>query len=162
MTGYNTIRGHSMRYQSDMSVRDCIHMMRRLGYDNLREGTAQQDLAGTDLLSARFPNRRIQHKAQFAANWFNLNIQVREWGRLGNCTHYMWHHKPTETVLMLTKEVVMQHKPNRIQTNSNQPFYSIDCNVFRDGFGGWIAGVTVIKEGGVEIPSRTPFTGGGQ
>ncbi len=162
MTGYNTIRGHSMRYQSDMSIRDCIHLMRRLGYDNLREGTTQQDLAGTDLLSAIFQGRRIQHKAQFASNWFNLNIQVREWGGLGTATHYLWHHKPTNTVLLLTKEVVIAHKPDRIQTNSNQPFYSIDCNVFRDGWGGWKDGVTVIMEGGVEIPSPTSLTGGDQ
>ena len=151
-----------MRYLSDMSLRDCVHLFRRLGYDELREGTKAQDLAGTDLLSKRFPGRRIQHKAQFDANWFNLNIQVREWGNLGSCTHYLWHHKPTETVLILTKKVVMEHKPNFAVQNSNQPFYSINCNVFRDGFGGWIDGVQVIKEGDLEIPSRTPFTGGGQ
>jgi len=162
MTGYHTVRGQSMRYSSDMSVRDCIHLMRRLGYDNLRTGTTAQDLAGTDLLSERFPGRTLQHKAQFAANWFNLNIQVREWGCLGSATHYLWHHKPTETVLILTKKLVMEHKPTRPVYNSNQPFYSIDCNEFRDGFGGWKKGVIVIKEGGLEIPSRTPFTGGGQ
>lgn len=161
MTGYHTRRGQAQRYRSDMSVRDCIHLLRRVGYDDLREGNTTQDLNGIDLVSTLNP-RLYQHKAQFDAGWFNLNIQVREWGAQSSNTHYIWHHKPTETVLVIEKSVVMQHQPTNIVHNSNQPFYSINCNVFRDGWGGWIDGVTLIREGNLEVSFNAPCLTGGE
>jgi len=144
MTGYHTPRGRRCRSRSDSSLITCIRAIYEEGYDELREGSVSEDLQGIDAVST-IDGDTYQHKAQFDAGWFNLNIQTREWGAMGGAHFYIWHHVPTDTILIIPKDLVIGAVKHLV-TKSNQPFYTINMNQrhFKSG-AGWHEDIVVIR-----------------
>ena len=131
MTGYNTVRGMYQRNRSDGSARACSRWLNRVGLDVVTEGNIIQDLNGIDLVG----EHHWQHKAQFDANWFHINIQTREWNAEDHPPFYIWHHVPTGVVMVIPSVLLINdYTEKKLVTNSNQPFYTIPASQFYERF----------------------------